>query len=449
MVTETSPRSHASQTQVTEAPTAEPPPRLCGLIIHDRELFDEDFYLQRHTDVAEALARGEIPSGWRHYEFAGRRERREVRVLDFDERHYLRAYPQAVEDIASGLAADAVEHYLSFGKGRGYLRNLRAPRPDYAAAPVSRFGGLWPDLPNARDLIADKLEIGQITEEEAERLRFWIEHGYVILRGAIASDLIDGARAALEDAYSGKFERQLFECGTVTGDRGPSHWQREFNDFPAKALDIHFQSRAIRDAIFSDPIVDFLRVIFESRALASQTLGFWRGSSQLGHQDTAYVAYSHPRNFAASWIALEDVTIGAGELFYHDGSHVLPDYMFGGAYKSGYDYRRMTDHAFSDEEVDAFEDSLRVRAKEQGFPRLPFAAKMGDALIWHADLVHGGAPISQAVTRKSLVTHYCPHRLAPLFFEEKPVPLYRHGAHRFCSGLYVNQAPAGLDEASD
>jgi len=27
----------------------------------------------------------------------------------------------------------------------------------------SRFGGLWPDLPNAADLIEGKLEIGQLT----------------------------------------------------------------------------------------------------------------------------------------------------------------------------------------------------------------------------------------------------------------------------------------------
>lgn len=434
------------QTQATKAPPVAADLRPNSLVIHDRDLFDEAFYLEHHSDVAQALARGEIPSGWRHYEFAGRRERREVRIHDFDEKYYLGAYPQAVEDIESGLAADAPEHYLYFGRARGYLRNPRAPRPDYAAAPASRFGGLWPDLPNAQDILADKLDIGQITEEEAERLRFWIQHGYLILSGAVRADLIDGARTALENAYSGKLEHQLFECGTVTGDRGPSPWEKEFNDFPAKALDIHFQSRAIRDLIFSDPITSFLKVIFESRALASQTLGFWRGSSQSGHQDTAYVAYSHPRNFAASWIALEDVTIGAGELFYHDGSHVLPDYLFGDAYKSGHDYRRMTNHAFSDREVDAFVESLRVRSKEQGFPKLPLAAKKGDVLIWHADLVHGGNPISQAVTRKSIVTHYCPHRLVPLFFEEKPVTLYRHGAHRFCSGLYVNQTPMGLDE---
>jgi ectoine hydroxylase-related dioxygenase (phytanoyl-CoA dioxygenase family) len=34
-------------------------------------------------------------------------------------------------------------------------------------------------------------------------------------------------------------------------------------------------------------------------------------------------------------------------------------------------------------------------------------AKKGDVLIWHANLVHGGAPIlNPALTRKSMVVHY-------------------------------------------
>ena len=45
----------------------------------------------------------------------------------------------------------------------------------------SPFGGLWPDLPNAADIIEGKLEIGQITERQAEKLTFWRNNGYVIL----------------------------------------------------------------------------------------------------------------------------------------------------------------------------------------------------------------------------------------------------------------------------
>lgn len=36
-----------------------------------------------------------------------------------------------------------------------------------------------------------------------------------------------------------------------------------------------------------------------------------------------------------------------------------------------------------------------------------FGARAGDALIWHANLIHGGLPIGEAgATRRSMVCHY-------------------------------------------
>lgn len=41
-------------------------------------------------------------------------------------------------------------------------------------------------------------------------------------------------------------------------------------------------------------------------------------------------------------------------------------------------------------------------------PRVEFTGRVGDAIIWDADVVHGGAPVLQgAGTRWSQVTHYC------------------------------------------
>jgi hypothetical protein len=86
-----------------------------------------------------------------------------------------------------------------------------------------------------------------------------------------------------------------------------------------------------------------------------------RDSAQESHQDSAYVTYTLPLKFAASWVALEDVSIGAGELsmattgtaapgtgqharparpevrsvrVYYPGSHRLPDFRYSGRYKS-------------------------------------------------------------------------------------------------------------------
>jgi hypothetical protein len=109
-------------------------------------------------------------------------------------------------------------------------------------------------------------------------------------------------------------------------DRIPQH--------TAKALDLHWLSPIIRDLVFTLELCCFLELPFERRALVTQSLTFLRGSAQAHHLDTLYVAYSLPMQFVASWIALEDVAAGAGELSYFAGSHQLPEHLFLDEYKS-------------------------------------------------------------------------------------------------------------------
>jgi phytanoyl-CoA hydroxylase len=401
----------------------------------DRDQFDDVAYLRLYPDIVKAITEGREVSAWQHYDRHGRKEGRKLN--DFDEDFYLRSYPAAAQDIAAGLAATPLAHYLNFGRARGFLSNAKAPRPADGAAMPSRFGGLWPDLPNAADLIEGKLAIGQITEQQAEKLTFWMNNGYVILEKALSPELADKAALDLDRAYAGGFRELKFESHAVAPDH--IHWRPEINPEPAKALDIHHFSPAVRDLMFADAITEFLGLIFESKAFASQTLGFLRGSAQEGHQDSAYVAYTIPRQFAATWAALEDVTIGAGELFYYPGSHRFEDFIYRERYKSVHEAQRMTGQAVPREQVERHVRSLEQRAAERGIPKMPFAAKKGDVLVWHADLVHGGNPVSRVTTRKSIVTHYCPKRLSPLYSEHLRTKLWDYGGHCYTSSHYGSE----------
>lgn len=407
-------------------------------VLSDRDQFDEAAYLRLYPDIARAIADGRETSAWHHFDKHGRTEGR--RINDFDADYYLRSYPAAAQDIAAGLAATLFEHYRQFGRARGFLANAAAPRPSDAAAMPTPFGGLWPDLPNAADILQGKLEIGQVTERQAELLRFWIRNGYVILEKAIPSSLVDKAALDLDRAYAGGFPDLKFECHSVAPDQ--IKWQPELNPHPAKALDIHHFSKAIRDLMFAGAISEFLGLIFESKAFASQTLGFLRGSAQEGHQDSAYVAYTVPRQFAATWIALEDVTLGAGELFYYPGSHRFEDFIYSERFKSVHEAQRMTGEHNMREQVERHVRSLEERAAHQGIPKAPFAARKGDVLVWHADLVHGGNPVSRVTTRKSIVTHYCPKHLSPLFSEHMATKLWDHAGHRYTTSHYQTEPAA-------
>ena len=404
-------------------------------VLRERDLFDEAAYLRLYPDILKAVSEGREASAWQHYDRHGRKEGRKTN--DLDEDFYLRSYPAAGEEIAAGLAHTPLEHYLIFGRARGYLSNANAFRPADAAAMPSRFGGLWPDLPNAADLIQGKLDLGQITERQADLLRFWTNNGYVILENAIDQAIVDKAARDLDRAYAGGFPELKFECHAVAPDHIP--WRPEINPHPAKALDVHHFSPAVRDLMFADATAEFLGLIFESKAFASQTLGFLRGSAQEGHQDSAYVAYTIPRQFAATWTALEDVTIGAGELFYYPGSHRFEEFTYKEDYKSVHEARRMSGEAPTREQVERHVRSLEERAVQRGIPKMQFAAKKGDVLVWHADLVHGGNPVSRDTTRKSIVTHYCPRHLSPLFAEHLPIRLWDHGGHRYTSSYYSSE----------
>ncbi len=404
-------------------------------VLSDRDQFDEAAYLRLYPDIVKAIADERETSAWQHYDRHGRSEGRKPNDLDAE--FYLRAYPAAQQEIAAGLVTSPLAHYLKFGRARGFLCNAKAPRPADAAAMPSRFGGLWTDLPSAADLIRGKLEIGQISERQAEKLTFWMNNGYVILDNAIPPAVADKAVLDLDRAYDGGFPDLKFECHAIAPEH--LHWQPEINPHPAKALDIHHFSPAVRELMFAQPVAEFLGLIFETKAFASQTLGFLRGSAQEGHQDSAYVPYTIPRQFAATWAALEDVTIGAGELFYYPGSHRFEEFTYKDHFKSVHEARRTTGDDPARQQIERHVRSLEERAVQRGIPKLPFAARKGDVLVWHADLVHGGNPVSRTTTRKSIVTHYCPKHLSPLFSEHARTRVWEHAGHRYTSGYYTSE----------
>lgn len=401
-----------------------------------REVFDEVAYVEYYDDVRAALAEGKIESGWWHYNHHGREEGRRAFFVDgyFDEAFYLQSYPIVEIELRDGLAATPEEHYRRWGRARGFLPYYHGARPDNAASIPSPFGGLWPDQANALDIVAGKLEIGQITDPQAKLLEHWIGYGYVVMEKVISPALIDAAVNDLDRAFSGNMPGARFECHKIAP--GLVEWQSEIADHAAKVIDMHHFSRAVRSLMFADPISEFLGLIFESRAFASQTLGFNRGSGQEGHQDSAYVPYSIPRQFAATWIALEDVTIGAGELFYYPGSHRFNDFLYGERYKSLVEAGRCG-YTVERGEVERHVERLQKTARRRGIEKTVLEARKGDVLVWHADLVHGGNPVSADETRKSLVTHYCPKRTSPLFTEHMAIDLYEYEGHLFTTQHYA------------
>jgi phytanoyl-CoA hydroxylase len=274
---------------------------------------------------------------------------------------------------------------------------------------MSKPGRLWIDEPDWLDVLARKRWSGEFSEELSGRIFRFVRDGYVIIPQAVPDDLIDRLHAEIEELWSAPPAGLLIE--TYEPDNSlkyipPVVEYRTGNN--TKLLDIYAFSATARAAIANPPAIEFLHAIFAARPKAMQSLSFWNGSQQPIHKDTAYVRVdTGAARLAATWLALEDVEPGTGELEYFIGSHRAPEFMFGG------ESRWME---YKPEQHPDFLTSLHDDAQRFGHPRGSFVGKKGDLLIWHADLAHGGAPITKpGRSRRSLVAHFCAEADEPYY----------------------------------
>jgi ectoine hydroxylase-related dioxygenase (phytanoyl-CoA dioxygenase family) len=163
----------------------------------------------------------------------------------------------------------------------------------------------------------------------------------------------------------------------------------------------HKLSPLIKEVANSAELKSVLSFLLDRELTAFQTINFLEGSQQRAHSDSIHMT-TYPLGFLiAAWIALEDVHHENGPLFYYPGSHKLP-FLLNSDYNQGETSLTLGKKKYTD-----YEDVLEEIISKSGFTRKEFHAKKGDVLIWHANLVHGGAPIlNKRLTRKSMVVHY-------------------------------------------
>ncbi|MEM6413733.1 MAG: phytanoyl-CoA dioxygenase family protein [Pseudomonadota bacterium] len=264
------------------------------------------------------------------------------------------------------------------------------------------FGELWIDRPTEYEA-----RIGSFEGTLRTRLEHFVEHGYVIIEGCVDDDTID---EVLHDVES--FERcpkkfVMRRAGKYIDPVG--HGDLTFQD---RIIDLYAISPAARRAIYAPQALEFFKAIFGGDVLTIQSLYFQYGSQQAIHQDTAYVVSQKPLSLSAIWIALEDVSEGAGELQYYPGSHRFDPFLFKDGRKS---WAKNID---GPEKHKEYLQQLHTQADERGIETQSFVPKKGDVLIWHADLAHGGARVTDTLrTRKSLVAHQVPRAVKPKYFK--------------------------------
>lgn len=181
-------------------------------------------------------------------------------------------------------------------------------------------------------------------------------------------------------------------------------------DFDSPEADKTSGERRIQDAwSFDDDVraiasnaqmLALLGKLFGRPAFPFQTLNFPVGTQQAAHTDIVHFS-SQPEKFMCGvWLAMEDVSAEAGPLFYYPGSHhwpVMSNLLIG---------RRGSGASLTSAQ-DPFGDAWAALCAAKGAAPETFLARKGQALIWCANLLHGGSPQSDPRrTRWSQVTHY-------------------------------------------
>ena len=212
-------------------------------------------------------------------------------------------------------------------------------------------------------------EIGErgLSPGDEAAVRSYAEQGYLVVDDLGLADfdaMADRALADLEELYGGGAYNRVMDAWTV--------------------------SDAVRALATAPRIMALLEAMYGRRPIPFQTLNFHQGSQQETHSD-AHHFHSYPKHYMCGvWVALEDIGEGNGPLHYYPGSHRLPDYDF-----------------LCPDREDKLQGFVNELITTRGLSRERAFLKRGQALIWAANLLHGGDPVTDPEsTRRSQVTHY-------------------------------------------
>jgi len=148
-------------------------------------------------------------------------------------------------------------------------------------------------------------------------------------------------------------------------------------------------------------VLDILEKAYGRPAFAFQTLNFAVGSQQPAHSDSVHFSSSPDGFMCGVWLALEDIDADNGPLIYYPGSHRWPH--FGNEHLGINAWHQPKRGAHSGAYRKLWDDMISLK----GAKPERFTAKKGQAIIWHARLLHGGDKQNDPMrSRFSQVTHY-------------------------------------------
>jgi hypothetical protein len=208
--------------------------------------------------------------------------------------------------------------------------------------------------------------------------------GYAVF--AFPDPDIIGKIDGIKRDFASRYDWESWRAGKIENLRVQDAWRED---------------QRVRDIAANPAVLELLSAIYGRRAFPFQTLTFPVGTQQAGHADYVHFNSIPERFMCGVWLAFEDIDEDNGPLFYYPGSHKWPCFQ---SEHLGISHRWIDGGYAQYPRYVALWERL---AKAQGLAPAIFRARKGEALIWAANLVHGGSPQKDITrTRWSQVTHY-------------------------------------------
>jgi len=231
------------------------------------------------------------------------------------------------------------------------------------------------------------------TELDELRRRFETD-GYAVFDPGIAEETIDAAitRIELEFHEEGRFEAAARRAKRAVLGRSRALSGRN----NVRIQDAWTICAEVREIATAPRVLALLAELYGRTPLPFQTINFRLGSQQAPHSDAWHFS-SDPAGFMCGvWVAFEDIDEDRGPLLYYPGSQRLEQL-------TGADVERRTGSA----DNDSYERFIGELIEREGLEARLGTLKKGQALVWSANLLHGGAPQRDpSLTRWTQVTHY-------------------------------------------
>ncbi len=251
---------------------------------------------------------------------------------------------------------------------------------------MNSIANLLPGVPDVESPLFEALfqakDVTPATVEIARKLR---KDGFVVID--FPDPEFNGVAEKIIRALDNRYDWQAWRKGTIPGLRVQDAWDTV---------------REVKRLACNPTLLKLLSDLYGRRAFPFQTLNFPVGTQQHFHTDSVHFSSSPERFMVGVWVALEDVDSENGPLVYYPGSHALPIFT-----NEHIGVNPATQSQNMYEHYPRYEQAWEAIVAALDIKPVYFHAKKGQALIWAANLLHGGAAQKDMKrTRYSQVTHY-------------------------------------------